>query len=134
MIVTVGAGVTGQTTTQTPAQPVHDAGDLAKKLSNPVASLISVPFQSNLDFHMGTGSGWRYTLNFQPVIPIKLNSKWNMVSRTILPIIHQANVTSPGASESGIGDITQSLFFTPAESKRFIWAVGPVVLVPTATN
>jgi len=117
---------------QTPAVP--EAGELATKLSNPVASLISVPFQSNFDFGMGTGSGWRYTLNFQPVIPVSINSKWNMISRTILPIVHQGNVVSQGASESGIGDITQSLFFSPRESKRFVWAVGPVFLIPTATN
>ncbi len=119
---------------QTPAPAEPDAGELAKKLSNPVASLISIPFQSNFDFKMGTGSGWRYTMNFQPVLPISLSPKWNMISRTIVPIIHQSNVSSAGKSESGIGDITQSLFFSPAEPKRFIWAVGPVFLIPTATN
>jgi hypothetical protein len=62
---------------QTPAPAEHDAGELAKKLSNPVASLVSIPFQSNFDFKMGTGSGWRYTLNFQPVLPISLSPKWN---------------------------------------------------------
>src|SRR5262249_44382286 len=89
---------------QAQGPPANDAGELAKKLSNPVASLISVPFQSNFDFRMGTGSGWRYTMNFQPVIPFALNPKWNVISRTIVPIIHQSNVTSPGASQSGLGD------------------------------
>jgi hypothetical protein len=118
---------------QSQPQGGADANELAKKLSNPVASLISVPFQSNLDFGMGTGSGWRYTLNFQPVVPFRLNSKWNLISRTILPIVHQHNVANIG-TQSGLGDVTQSFFFSPADSKKFIWAVGPVLLIPTATD
>jgi hypothetical protein len=117
-----------------PAQGADDAAALAKKLSNPVASLISVPLQSNFDFRMGTGSGWRYTLNVQPVIPIALSPKWNMISRTIIPFNHQSNVTGAGATQNGLGDITQSLFFSPNKSEPFVWAVGPVFLIPTATN
>lgn len=111
-----------------------EAQELAKKLSNPVASLISFPMQSNFDFKMGTGSGWRYTLNVQPVIPFKLSDKWNLISRTILPIIHQGNVTGPNSSQNGLGDTVQSFFFSPSKREPFVWAVGPVVLIPTATN
>jgi hypothetical protein len=119
----------------TPQAAVGDgAQELAKKLSNPVASLISFPIQSNVDFRMGDGSGWRYTMNFQPVIPIKLSNKWNLISRTIVPIIHQGNVTGRGQGQSGLGDTVQSLFFSPSKVEPFIWAVGPVVLVPTATD
>ena len=110
------------------------AADLAKKLSNPVASLISFPIQPNFDFGMGTGSGWRMTTNVQPVIPIALNKDWNLISRTILPIIHQGNVTGPNTSQNGIGDVVQSIFFSPSKTEPLIWGVGPVVLVPTATN
>lgn len=111
------------------------AAELSKKLSNPVASLISFPIQTNFDFGMGSGgSGWRMTMNVQPVIPIALNSKWNMISRTIIPIIHQGNVVAPGTGQSGLGDTAQSLFFSPNKSEPFIWAVGPIVLLPTATN
>ena len=126
-------GASDPATTQQTSPSSDDAHELAKKLSNPVASLISVPFQSNFDFGMGSGSGWRYTMNFQPVIPVALNSKWNLISRTILPIIHQHNVAGTG-TQSGLGDITQSLFFSPREPKRFIWAVGPALLIPTATD
>jgi hypothetical protein len=81
--------------TESQAQPqtsTTDARELAKKLSNPVSSLISFPFQSNFDFGMGAGSGWRYTLNIEPVVPFRLTPKWNLVSRTILPVIQNCGV------------------------------------------
>ena len=115
------------------AQPSGDAHELAKQLSNPISSLISFPLQSNFDFGMGAGSGWRYTLNIQPVVPISLNPKWNMISRTIAPIIYQHNVAGV-STQNGLGDISQSLFFSPTDSKRFVWGVGPQFLIPTATN
>lgn len=133
-VSTTNSNEAGQEKPVAPATGGDDTAELAKKLANPVASLISFPMQSNFDFRMGTGSGWRYTLNVQPVIPIALSPKWNMISRTIIPIIHQGNVTGPRTSQSGLGDITQSLFFSPNKSEPFVWAVGPVFLIPTATN
>jgi hypothetical protein len=116
------------------ANGADDQAALAKKLSNPVASLISVPFQNNFDFGMGPNDdGFRYTMNFQPVIPIKLNDEWNLISRTILPFISQTDVV-PGTSQTGLGDIVQSFFFSPNKTEPFIWGVGPVLLIPTATN
>jgi hypothetical protein len=121
--------------TQQPATPApDDAAELSRKLSNPVASLISFPIQTNFDFGMGTGSGWRMTINVQPVIPVAINKEWNLISRTIVPIIHQGNVVGPNTSQSGLGDIVQSIFISPNKTQPFIWGLGPVVLVPTATN
>ena len=117
----------------TPLLHAEDA-DLAQKLSNPVADLISVPIQSNYDFGIGPGDGTRWTTNIQPVIPIGLNEDWNLISRTILPVIEQNGILPGGAAdESGLGDVVQSFFFSPKSSDP-IWGVGPVFLIPTATD
>jgi len=115
--------------------PPEDPQALAKKLSNPVASLISFPFQNNFDFGMGpNGDGFRYTLNIQPVIPITLNKDWNLISRTILPVIAQKDVVSKGSNQFGIGDTIQSFFFSPSKVDPFIWGIGPQILIPTGTS
>jgi hypothetical protein len=112
------------------------AADIAKKLNNPIAALVSVPFQLNYDQDIGPGDkGERYLMNVQPVIPINLNEDWNLISRTILPLIDLKDVP-PGNDESGLGDTTQSFFFSPKAltSGGWTWGAGPVILVPTATD
>lgn len=113
-----------------------DADALAKQLSNPVASLISVPLQLNHDAGYGAGGeGERWLLNIQPVAPFSISEEWNVISRTILPVIYQDGVVGNG-SESGIGDVTQSLFFSPKEptASGWIWGAGPAFLLPTASK
>jgi len=112
------------------------AADIAKKLNNPIAALVSVPFQLNYDQDIGPGDkGERYLMNVQPVIPVSLNEDWNLISRTILPLIDLKDVP-PGNDESGLGDTTQSFFFSPKAltSGGWTWGAGPVILVPTATD
>ncbi|MEZ5501931.1 MAG: transporter [Halioglobus sp.] len=109
--------------------------DIAKQLNNPIADLISVPFQGNYDKDIGpTRQGERYLLNIQPVIPFHISEDWNLISRTILPVTRLEDVP-PGNNEQGIGDITQSLFFSPrALQDGWTWGAGPALLLRTTTD
>jgi hypothetical protein len=109
---------------------------LAMKLQNPVAALISVPFQSNFEWGGGPRSeGFRYLLNFQPVIPISIAENWNLISRTIVPVIYQDDVV-PDSTQGGLGDILQSAFFSPKAPGPggIIWGLGPAFQLPTSTE
>jgi len=110
--------------------------DLAMQLSNPVASLISLPLQNNFDWGAGPdGDGFQYRINIQPVIPFDLNENWNLISRTIVPYIYQENIFGT-TSQSGFSDTLQSLFFSPKAPTAggWIWGAGPVFLLPTASD
>ncbi len=129
-----------------PAQPTSDTAEtsvadkpasantenLAKASQNPIASLISLPFQYNFNFGVGPYDRTQYLLNVQPVVPISLNDDWLLVSRFITPILLQP--TGTDASTFGLGDLNPSFFFVPKNSSDFTWGVGPVFSLPTATD
>lgn len=111
------------------------ADDLSQKLANPLASLISIPFQNNFDFGAGAdGDGFAYAVNIQPVIPFELNEDWNLITRTIIPVGYRDY--PPGGDVAGLGDINASFFLSPKNSGPggLIWGAGPVFLLPTATD
>jgi len=118
------------------AGDAEDAG-LAQELTNPVADLMTIPIQMNFDRGIGpTDDGNKVTTNIQPVIPFHVNENWNLITRTIVPVIYQDDVFPGAGSQFGLGDINTSLFFSPKKPTAggLIWGVGPVLLLPTATD
>lgn len=107
--------------------------DLAKKSQNPIADLVSLPFQSNTNFNAAPFGRTQEILNIQPVVPLHISADWNLISRTIVPIVSQPDPIL-NSNTNGIGDITQSLFFSPVHSGALIWGAGPVFTVPSATD
>jgi len=111
--------------------------ELAKKLANPIASLVSVPLQYNYDKYGGRNEDASVsTLNIQPVIPFSLSEDWSLITRTIVPLIDKHGFPLKDMNKSGLGDITASQFFSPKSRTAggWIWGVGPVELLPTATD
>lgn len=110
--------------------------DLAKQTQNPVANLISLPFQANTTYRAGPRERTQNVLNIQPVIPLALNDQWNLITRTIFPIVSQPSFARGQNRDDGIGDTTVSGFFSPKKPAfgHLVWGVGPVVTLPTASD
>jgi hypothetical protein len=112
----------------------ESSSDLAKKSQNPVADLISVPFENNFFFNTGPEKRTVWDLNIEPVIPIHLTDDWNLITRTIVPIINLPSVAPGVDNAAGLGDINPTFFLSPSGSKDFMWGVGPTFTFPTASD
>jgi hypothetical protein len=114
----------------------QDSSDLAQDLTNPVADLLTIPIQMNYDQNFGPDEdGWKLQTNIQPVLPFNVNDDWNLITRTIMPVIWQDEIFPGAGSQFGLGDINLSLFFSPKKpTNGVIWGVGPVLYLSTATE
>jgi hypothetical protein len=115
---------------QKPAE--DEATRLAKATQNPVADLVSLPFQFNFNTGGGLDDQTFFNLNFQPVMPVKgVVPNWTIIARTIVPYVSVP--AGGGTRQGGLGDIQGQFFLTPAQSGKLIWGVGPILSLPTAT-
>ncbi len=115
------------------ASPAADDGEgLAKAAQNPIADLISIPLQNNTGFGIGPYQRAQNVLNIQPVVPLHISEDWNLITRTIWPVITQPNVARPTQGWSGFGDLNPAVFLSPAHPGWLIWGVGPIAVLPTA--
>lgn len=112
----------------------EDASELAKKAQNPIANMISLPFQNNLNFGMGPFERNQNILNIQPVLPVNISDNWLLVNRAIVPLISQPDIASSSGGVFGLGDIIYEGFFVPSGSGNITWGVGPVLSIPTASD
>ena len=86
------------------------AEELAKLAQNPVGNLVNVPFQNNANLNYGPEKETQNILNIQPVIPVSISSDWNVITRTILPVIHMPRLGPNVGSQDGIGDTVSTAF------------------------
>src|SRR5262245_11062890 len=132
--VVVMAAWPAAATAQQPTAQVKPADqDLAKQLSNPISSLVSLPFQFNWEQNVGPHEQTRFVLNVQPVMPFSLNPDWNLIARVIVPFVSQPPLVDGGVSASGLSDILASFFFSPSRGS-VIWGVGPAISLPSTAT
>jgi len=124
------ASAASRTAAQQPP-PEEESAALAKKLSNPISDLVSVPLQFNWEQKVGTSELSRFILNVQPVIPFSLNDKWNLIFRVIMPLVGQPPLVAGGQPEFGMSDMTTSFFFSPKSKGGFTIGAGPVFVTPS---
>lgn len=117
------------------ARAALSAEELAKLAQNPIANLVSVPFQNNTNLNYGPEGGTQNILNIQPVIPVTLNRDWNLITRTIFPLVWLPDLSPQTDATFGLGDTQFSAFLSPSDaSSGWIWGVGAIAQLPTHTE
>ncbi|MGC2103894.1 MAG: hypothetical protein WA647_02235 [Candidatus Acidiferrum sp.] len=112
----------------------QESSDIAKQAQNPIASLISVPLENDFNPQTGVNKEDSYVFEMKPVVPIRLSNDWTLITRTIIPVIQVPDLAPGVSGTSGLGDIQESLFLSPAKAGPVIWGAGPVISFPTATE
>jgi hypothetical protein len=111
-----------------------DTAELARAVQNPIANLISVPFQNNTSFDFGPEEKTKNVLNIQPVVPFALGENWNLITRTIVPIVSEPPLAPDQDRENGMGNTLFTGFFSPKDAGKWIWGVGPAIQLPTSSD
>ena len=128
------AGLAAAMAAAAPAHAEMSAEELAKLAQNPVGNLISVPFQNNTNLNFGPEKGTQNILNIQPVIPIEVNKDWNIITRTIVPVVWMPALSEDIGAKSGVGDIQFSTLLSPGQPGHWIWGAGPIFQLPTNSS
>jgi len=108
--------------------------ELARAAQNPVSSLISLPLQNNTNFKYGPEEKTQNVLNVQPVIPFEVSEDWNLITRTIVPIVSQPGFKPDQDRENGLGNVLFTAFLSPIHSGDWMWGAGPAVQLPTSSD
>ena len=112
----------------------QESSDIAKQAQNPIASLVSVPLENDFNPHTGVDKENSYVFELKPVVPLRLSDNWTLITRTIIPVIQVPDLAPGVSGTSGLGDVQESLFLSPAKAGPVIWGAGPVISFPTATE
>jgi hypothetical protein len=130
-VVLITIGVLCGTVVPTCAQ---ESSEIAKQAQNPIANLVSVPFENDFNPQTGVNKDDSYVLQMKPVVPIRLSNDWTLITRTIIPVIQVPDLAPGVRGTTGLGDVQESLFLSPAKAGPVIWGAGPVISLPTATQ
>jgi hypothetical protein len=112
----------------------QESSEMAKQAQNPIARLISIPIENDFNPQTGVDKENSYVMQFKPVVPFRLSRDWNLITRTIIPIIQVPDLSPHLKGQTGLGDVSVSLFLSPNREGAMVWGVGPIASFPTATE
>jgi len=133
-LLLLGIGLAFPAGSQAQTSEAEKAETLRKAAQNPIASLISVPFQWNSNFNIGPHDRTQSVLNIQPVVPVRAHEDWNLIMRFITPVVNQPDTAAPEKGTFGLGDLNPTFFLSPSKTGKLIWGFGPALVLPTATD